>query len=173
MYIVIYQDILCNFDLGYDRAIRCHNNLDAVITAQGDIILTGSAQEAILQKLFLWLSIKKGEVPGEPELGCCVYEYFYKKSIPENYASLEREIAYQLNKWIPELGVKEVTVEEGNNTEGRIDGIQITILSYDYGVIEVNTSPEILEDISIGYITGAPWADFSYKTNSQLQDIVF
>jgi len=171
--IIIYDDILCNFSLGYDRAIRCHLNLDAVISPTRDITLTSSAQESVLQKLFLWLSIKEGEVPGEPELGCCVYKYFYKKSTPDNYALLEREIAYQLNKWIPELGLSTVTCEGVKDTEGRIDTISIIILSSDYGKIEINTSPEILEDISVGYITEAPWSDFSIEGNSQLQDINF
>jgi hypothetical protein len=174
---IIYDDFLCNFDLGYDRAIRCHNNLDAIITAQGDIILTRSAQESVLQKLFLWLSIKQGEIPGEPELGCCIYKYFYKKSIPDNYALLEREIAYQINKWIPELGLNTVSCEGDRNTEGRMESISIVILSSDYGKIDVNVSPEILEDISIGDIaeipwSDFPWADFSNVNNSQLQDLI-
>jgi hypothetical protein len=170
--IIIYDDFLCNFNLGYDRAIRCHNNLDAIITAQGDITLTRTAQESVLQKLFLWLSIKEGEVPGEPELGCCIYKYFYKKSIPDNFVLLEREIAYQLHKWIPELGVRSVSCEGGKDTEGRMETISIIILSNDYGKIEVNVSPEILEDVSMGYMTDMPWSDFCYEDNSQMQDLV-
>lgn len=165
------SDFMLNMDLGFNKAIRCHNDLDLAISHQGDILLTETEAEYILQKLFIWMSIKPGEVPGEPDLGCCIYKHFYKKAIPNTFALMEREIRYQFEQWMPELGVTSVKVA-GKSESGRVDGVQISIRTARHGEILMETTQRELEDQNlIGVVTG-PWADFRYRDNSELADQV-
>jgi hypothetical protein len=138
--IIVYDDLLYNADMGMDRAITCHGNGDLALSVQGDIQLTGSGIQAILQRIFLWMSIKEGEVPGDPDLGCCVYRYFYKKATPGNFALLQREIQYQLSRFIPELQVQSVVCNSSVNNYGTIDAVNIIILSKDYGKIDLKAT---------------------------------
>jgi hypothetical protein len=165
------SDFMLNMDLGFNKAIRCHHDLDFAISHQGDILLTETDAEYILQKIFIWMSIKPGEVPGDPGLGCCIYKYFYKKAIPDTFARMGKEIRYQFEKWMPELRVTAVRAE-GRTESGRVDGVQISIRTARHGEILIDTSQRELEDQNlIGQLTG-PWADFRYRDNSGLADQV-
>jgi hypothetical protein len=169
-----YSDFLINMDLGFDRAIRCHSNLDAAISIQGDLILVDSAKLAVLQKLFIWLGIRPGEVPGEPNLGCPIYKYFYRKAIPNTFSLQQREIEYQLKTYIPELDVQAVKTIGLNDNGGRVDGVQISVTSLTYGKFDLTTNQADLETYN-EYLNNvwSPIANFSYPDNSQLQDLVF
>lgn len=144
-----YSDFRTNLDLGFDRAIRCHENFDFLISVQGDLILTLSDTDAIIQKLFLWMAIKEGEVPNEPDLGCCIYKYFYKRPTLNNLLLLAKELEYQLKTLIPELGTKSVSVASTSNDYGKIDSVEITIISQDYGKINLTTNQMDLEDMEV------------------------
>lgn len=144
-----YSDFRTNLDLGFDRAIRCHENFDFLISVQGDIMETLSDADAIIQKLFLWMAIKEGEVPNEPDLGCCIYKYYYKKPTPNNLLLLEKELEYQLKSLIPELAVQSVSVASLENNYARIDGVQITIISQEYGKLNFTTTQSDLEDMEV------------------------
>lgn len=145
---IIYDDFLCNFDLGFSNAIRCHENLDFALSPQCDLQYTKSAIQAVLQKVFLYMGIKEGEVPGDPELGCCIYRYFYKKAIATNFGLLARELSAQLKKFMPELQVKSVSCEGPVGEYGRIDSVQITIMSETYGQIDLTINKQDLEDLN-------------------------
>lgn len=164
-----YTDFLLNMNLGFDRAIRCHSNLDFAISVNGDIIELESTTDAVIQKIFLWLSIKKGEIPGEPTLGCCIYKYFYKKAIPDVMGQLQGEIYYEMVTWIPELNVKSVTVRS-ESTNGRVDAVGVTIISGDYGTIQLDVNQNEMESMN-NYLM-SPISDFSQAENSQLQDVI-
>ena len=145
MTFTVYDDFLINFNLGYDGAVRCHGNLSFEMNNVGDIQYTSSAAQAVLQKLFILMSIKPGEVPGEPDLGFCMYKYFFKKSTPSNYALLQRELYDQLTNFIPEMGVESVTCQGSEQTTGTIDGVQINVLTKDFGRIDLSVTKGNLE----------------------------
>jgi hypothetical protein len=152
--------------MGMDRSISCHGNGDYALSVQGDVQLTGSGIQAILQRIFLWMSIKEGEVPGEPDLGCCIYRYFYKKSTPGNFALLQREIQFQLQKFIPELQVQSVVCNSATNDYGTIDAVNITILSKDYGKIDLKATKGDVEALNESLDVIDEAIDF-IKTNNQ------
>ena len=137
---IVYDDFLINFDMGFDKAIRCHGNTDFKITVQGDIELTSNAAQAILQRLWLLMITKEGEVPGNPNLGFAIYRYYFKPNTPSVIASLQREIEYQLKHFIPELGVRSVKCESATGSNGRVDGVKITILTQNFGRINLLTT---------------------------------
>jgi hypothetical protein len=166
------SDFLCNFDLGFDRAIRCHSNMDFGITPQGDVLLVNSTAQAVLQKIWIWMAIRPGEIPGEPDLGCCIYKYFYKRVTPNLLATLERDIEHQLKTYIPEIGVKSVSTSAEKSEYGRLDGVRIVIVSKNYGIFDLSTDMRSLEDLNVDNISSCPYADFSNAYNSQLQEVV-
>lgn len=144
---IIYDDFLYNADMGFDRGVTCRGNGDFQLSPQGDIQYTASAAQAVLQKIFLWMSIAPGEVSGQPDLGCCIKKYFHKKATPSNFALLEREIKYQLDKYIPEIRCQSVSVTGEGNEYGRIDGIRVEILSQDFGKFDLSTSENNIDDL--------------------------
>ena len=145
MTILVYDDFLANFNLGWDSAVRCHGNLSFEMTNTGDIQYTSSAFQAVLQKLFLLMAIKPGEVSGMPELGFCLHKYIFRKSTPSNYALLQRELFTQLTTLIPEMGVQSVKVAGSNATTGTIDSIQINIITKDFGKLDLKVTKGDLE----------------------------
>jgi hypothetical protein len=147
----MYQDFLLNHDLTFDKAIRCHSNFDFSISYQGDTLLTTTNGQAVLQKIFLLMGIKPGEVPGDPELGWCLFKYFYKSATGNTFAQMDRDVKYQFESLIPELGVKYVKCESMGNDYGRVDGVKITIISNDYGKIVLNADRS-LSGVNIGNI---------------------
>jgi hypothetical protein len=145
---IIYNDFLINFDLGFDKSILCHSNLDFSISQNGDIQLTRSLTESILQKVWIWLSIKEGEVPNDATLGCCIYPFFFKKATPNNFAILERQLEAQLTGWIPELGVKSVSCQGAAGSEGRIENLIINIITKNYGKFDLKIAKGDLEQLN-------------------------
>lgn len=162
------SDFKINFDLGWDKAIRCHQNVDFQISHTGDIALTSTDSDYILQKIFLWMSIKYGEIPGEPDLGCCVYKYFYKKATPNTFALLEREVATELRRLIPELGVTSVKAVSATNDSGRIDSVELEIITARHGTIQASVDQDEYTSI-----WDALMLDFQYPQNSQYLPTVF
>lgn len=148
MTIEIYDDFLFNADLGWDKAITCHRNGDLALSPQRDIMYTSSAPQAILQKVFLWMSTAKGEIPGRPDIGCCIRSYFHRKATPSNFAVMQREIERELNDQIPELGVQSVTVAGLADTYGRIEGITITVLTRNYGKLDMSTTENNMDTMN-------------------------
>lgn len=164
------SDFKLNFNLGWDQAVRCHQNVDFSITRQGDIALTSTDSEYILQKIFLWMSIKYGEVPGAPTLGCCVYKYFYKKATPNTFALLEREVKTELNRLMPELGVTSVRAVAKNSDYGRIDAVELEIITARHGTIQADIDQSDADQSFLEQFTG-PMLDFRVAGNSQLQNV--
>lgn len=166
MTVTIFDDFCINFDSGFDRSITCHTNLDFALTEQGDIRLTKSAAEAVLQKIWLWMATKFGEVPGIPDLGCPIHSYFYKKATPGNFALLQREIQYSLQKWVPELQVQSVTCNGGKNDFGQIDTVNLTIISKDYGKFTLKSTKGDIEKLNEELAKTTEALDF-IKMNNQ------
>jgi hypothetical protein len=148
---IIYNDFLINFDLGFDEAFKCRSNMDFEMSAQGDIQMTKSAIQVVLQKLWIWMAIKEGEVPNDPTLGCAIYKYFFKKSTPNNLALMQREVEYQLKTLIPELDVKSVTCVGANSSEGRIEDVHLEIISNTYGTYNLKTTQGDMEQLNEYY----------------------
>ena len=140
MSITVFNDFLINFDMGFDKAVRCHGNTDFHITVQGDIAETSSAEQAILQRLWLLMITKEGEVPKHLDLGFAIHRYYFKPNTPSNIAALQREVEYQLMHFIPELGVSSVKCESMTNDSGRVDGVKIVILTKNFGRINLLTT---------------------------------
>jgi hypothetical protein len=115
------------------------------MTNTGDIQYTSSALQAVLQKLFLLMAIKPGEVSGMPDLGFCMHKYIFRKSTPSNYALLQRELFTQLTTLIPEMGVRSVKVTGSDETTGTIDGVQINIITRDFGKLDLKLTKGDLE----------------------------
>ena len=74
-----------------------------------------------------------------------MYKYFFKKSTPSNYALLQRELYDQLTNFIPEMGVESVTCQGSEQTTGTIDGVQINVLTKDFGRIDLSVTKGNLE----------------------------
>lgn len=129
------QDFQLNGDMSFSKAIRCHDNLDFACSVQGDILLTATNGQAVLNKIYLLMKTKPGEVPNEPQLGWVLHKYFYKPATGNTFAMLEREMKFQFDALIPELGIKSLKCAGMGNDYGRVDGVQITIISNDYGKI--------------------------------------
>jgi hypothetical protein len=166
MTIIVYNDFLYNMDMGFDRSVKCHQNGDFALSVQGDIQLTGSVTQAILQKIWMWMSTKHGEVPGDPDIGCCIYSYYFRKAIPNTFALLQREVEFELKSQIPELMIKSVKCKGSTNSEGRVDGVNLEILSYDYGKIDLRTTKGDMEALNEAQASMYAALDF-IKINNQ------
>ena len=133
-----YDDILFNYDLGINNAVRCHDNFDAAFSIFGDIVRTRTDTEYVLQKIYFWMSIKYGELLHHPEIGCSLHKFFHKKNTANNRLTLAMTLKYELQNQIPELGVQAVTVYTDEKTDtGHIDKAFIRIDSEYFGTMNL------------------------------------
>ena len=122
----MYTDWLGNWSLK-DGRVRCHGDFDFVQSVTGDLERTTSEEQYTVQKLILWLAIKKGEVVNDPELGSVLHQFLFKPLTPGNMALLERLLEYDLKKQIPELAVRTVKCL----ADKTFDRVNITISTSD------------------------------------------
>lgn len=103
-------DFKFNLDLrsGY---VRCHNRGDLVNTPDGDIALTESYSEYLLQRIIIWLATPKGEVPNDPDVGCVLHDFLFYKQTPQNLYRLAKELEYDAKVQFPDLGILYIDVK--------------------------------------------------------------
>lgn len=137
---IIATDWKFNFRLDAGR-VRCHGAGDIVWGTNRDWARTSGAA-ALLQKLVIYFAIPKGEVIGDPELGCCLHNYLFDKLTENTRVLMEMEMEHELKSQIPELGVHKVSAEKTDS-----GSVKLTILGYNTWLF--NVSREDLLDINL------------------------
>ena len=113
---MLFGDIQLNmtFDNG---TCRCHGQLSPNRTSSGDIARVtpitdkeGNTDytDCIMQRLGIWLAVKKGERPLFPNFGCCIRDYINEPMTYSKLLDLQGQVERELrNDVFPE---KEFTV---------------------------------------------------------------
>jgi len=95
----------------FDNGIcRCHGVLSLQRTATGDIARVTKEQECVLQRIMIWLAVKKGERPLHPNFGCCIRSYINRPMTVSILKSLKGEIQAELEELFPEYQVSNLRV---------------------------------------------------------------
>lgn len=122
--------------------VRCHGSGDLVFGPNRDWARV-SGPAAILQKFVLYFAIPKGEVINEPDIGCCLHNYIFDKLTDTTLYLLQMEMAAELKKQIPEMGVQRVTAERGSDKET----VKLTVMGVNTWILLASRSD--LLDINI------------------------
>ena len=121
-----YGDIATNMSFGKGSS-KCHGSTDIALTASGDIALTMDAYSNLRQRLMMWISTPTGERLS-PDLGCCIYDFFFEKDIPENLRLFELTMENDLRTTFPTLDLKGVRITgSGDDSVGRVTSIKIIL----------------------------------------------
>jgi len=89
---------------------RCHGRWGPVRTSSGDVARVTKEQECIMQRIQVWLSVKKGERPLFPNFGCCIRSYMNKPLTMSVLKALKGEIQAELEELFPEYTVSNLRV---------------------------------------------------------------
>jgi len=137
-----FGDVKLNmiFDDGY---CRCHGLLSPARTPNGDIARVTKEQECIMQRVGVWLAVKKGERPLHPDFGCCIRSYMNKPLTMSIIKALKGEIQGELEELFPEYVISNlrVLVPERNTVEIKaiINGIPVEFLGNEATLNELNS----------------------------------
>lgn len=141
--IYIFGDIKINAMIGEDGVCRCHGLMSPARTAAGDIARVTKEQDAIKQRIMIWLAVKKGERPLHPYFGCCIRSYMNKPLTMSIIKSLRGEIQAELEELFPEYVVSNlrVTVPERNSIDIKavINGHPVEFLGNEANLNLLNT----------------------------------
>lgn len=143
--IVIQADLAVNADLSSNN-IRCHDNVD-LKTSAGDLVLTETEDEYILQKLIMWLATALGERVDRPDLGCALWDFMHEQLDSLSLTMLSRSLEYGLKKQIPELNIQQVIC----STPANSNTVNIEFITTDGQVINRIAGSEyfdLVDDLS-------------------------
>ena len=73
-----FGDVKMNSEINEAGECRCHGLWSPMRTANGGIARVTEEHECILQRIKVWLAVKKGERPLFPNFGCCIRSYINK-----------------------------------------------------------------------------------------------
>lgn len=132
-------DLKLNVDLRAGE-IKCHRLVDILLTADGDLALTGTDQETMMQKLLIYFATPKGEMV-DPLEGSVFYDYMHKSLTANHLASMSVVVRRDLVKFFPELGVFRVALRKAERRN-----VFMTIHCSD-GALEYLFSPEDVLDL--------------------------
>jgi phage baseplate assembly protein W len=92
-------------------------------TANGDIARVTKEHECILQRIKVWLAVKKGERPLHPNFGCCIRSYINKPLTVSILKELKGQIQFELEELFPEYVVSNlrITVPERNAIDIKVN----------------------------------------------------
>lgn len=121
--------------------MRCHGAGDLLFGPNRDWARVSGAA-ATVQKFIIYFAIPKGEVIDEPDLGCCLHNYIFAKSTDTTLYLLQMEMATELQKQIPEMGVQRVMAEKYDE-----ETVKLTVMGYNTWVLLASRSD--LLDINI------------------------
>jgi len=111
--------------------VQCHGSGDIVSGPNCDWARVSDVKY-ILQKLVLYFSLPKGEVVGEPNIGCCLYEYLFSKLDPETLCEVEIRLESEIQQQIPELNTQMVSVYSLDR-----DSIRVKIVGFGTWILDV------------------------------------
>ena len=118
-------DLRSNFSLG-PGLCGCHSSFDLSLTVTGDLALTADEEENNRQRLLMWMALPKGERLN-PNLGCCLHDYFHAKVTNVIYRQLELDIRSDLKPVFHDLDIKNIAVESVSDLSGGNRTIQTGI----------------------------------------------
>lgn len=97
-------------------------------------IIEDNIIEVIIQKLEMILFTRKGEVLGQPDLGCDLEFYLWKTKVPAN--KIKGVIHEQIGLFIPELNILDYTleIELYQGTIAGMDIMHVNFIIKDYNV---------------------------------------
>jgi phage baseplate assembly protein W len=105
-----FGDVKLN--LLFDNGVcRCHGLLSPARTASGDTARVTKEQECIMQRIGIWLAVKKGERPIFPNFGCCIRSYMNMPLTVSILKSLKGQIQSELEELFPEYTVSGLRLE--------------------------------------------------------------
>ena len=150
-----FGDIKINMMVGEDGLCRCHGLLSPMRTAGGDIARVTKEQECIMQRIAIWLAVKKGERPLHPNFGCCIRSYINKPLTMSLVKELKGQIQSELGELFPEYTISNlrITVPERNTIDIKaiIGGYPVEFLGNPASLNELNTRlNEALRDLGVG-----------------------
>jgi len=93
-----------------DGICRCHGLWSPVRTANGDIARVTQEHECVLQRIMIWLAVKKGERPLHPEFGCCIRSFINQPMTISILKDLKGQIQAELEELFPEYEVSNLRV---------------------------------------------------------------
>ena len=105
-----FGDIKVSTAINEDGVCRCHGLWSPVRTSTGDIARVTKEQECVLQRIMIWLAVKKGERPLHPNFGCCIRSYINQPMTVSILKSLKGEIQAELEELFPEYTVSNLRV---------------------------------------------------------------
>lgn len=147
-----FGDIKINALIGEDGVCRCHGLFSPVRTANGDIARVTKEHECILQRIMIWLAVKKGERPIFPNFGCCIRSYINRPLSVSVLKELKGQIQSELEELFPEYSVSNlvITVPERNaiNIQVNVGAYPVEFLGNAAILNELNTAlKRALEDL--------------------------
>ncbi len=93
--------------------IKCHWEVDLVLTPDGDIALTSTPAEELQQRLLVYWATPKGEML-DPHEGSSIYQYLHKPLTPDTLQEMALDIKNDLQESFPELAVTSVKIQRGD-----------------------------------------------------------
>jgi phage baseplate assembly protein W len=108
-----------------------------------------------MQRIAIWLAVKKGERPLHPNFGCCIRSYINKPLTMSLVKELKGRIQSELEELFPEYTVSNlrITVPERNtiNIKAIIGSYPVEFLGNPASLNELNTRlNEALRDLGMG-----------------------
>lgn len=138
-----FGDVKMNTEIYQDGLCRCHGLWSPVRTPNGDIARVTKERECILQRIMVWLSVKKGERPLFPNFGCCIRSYINKPLSVAVLKELKGQIQSELEELFPEYQVQNlrITVPERNaiRIEAYVGTVAVDFLGTAATLNELNT----------------------------------
>lgn len=152
-----FGDFKCNMEVNELGFCRCHGVVSFVRTPNGDFARVTAIQECIMQRIGIWLAVKKGERPLFPNFGCCIRGYINKPLTVATLKALKGEIIADLRDLFPEpeLQVKNliITVPERNTISVRayIGNFEILFTENEAELNKLNSQLQMaLSDLGMG-----------------------
>lgn len=137
-----FGDIKTNAYVNEDGICRCHGLWSPLKTPWGDIARVTDERECIMQRIEVWLAVKKGERPLFPNFGCCIRSYINQPMTRAKLAELRGQIRAELQEIFPEYEISNlrVTVPERNTISIKVNigNIPIEFLGNEASLYELN-----------------------------------
>lgn len=138
-----FGDIKTNAYVGADGVCRCHGLWSLARTPNGGVARVTAERDCILQRIEVWLAVKKGERPLFPNFGCCIRSYMNQPLTMAKLKALKGQIQAELEELFPEYTVSNlrVTVPERNTISIKVNvgNIPVEFLGNEASLNELNS----------------------------------
>lgn len=106
-----FGDIKVNGMVGEDGLCRCHGLMSPTRTPSGDTARVTREVDCIMQRIVIWLAVKKGERPLHPHFGCCIRSYMHQPLTVAKLKELRGNVQAELEALFPEYVISNLRVE--------------------------------------------------------------